>query len=78
MLISFIDTITEIKRYAFFFICPTLIYRDSYVRRRKIRWNIALKNIGTFLFLIFYVWSIFKALCIPMFKDSVTNPGGFR
>ncbi|CDW73192.1 mboat family protein [Stylonychia lemnae] len=73
-----LDTITEIKRFAYFFICPTLVYRDSYVVRRKIRWNVALKNLGTFLFLIFYVWSIFKGLCIPMFKDSVANPGGFR
>lgn len=72
------DLATEVARYGFYFICPTLIYRDKYVLRRSIRWNIALKNIGTFLFLIFYVWSIFKAMSIPIFRDTVENPGSFR
>lgn len=73
-----VDLFTEIKRYLYFFFAPTLIYRDEYVRTRRIRWNIVFKNGMTFLFLIFYVWSIFKALCIPLFKDSVENPGGIR
>lgn len=73
-----LDFITEIKRYAFFFIVPTLVYRDEYVRTRSIRWNIVFKNALTFLFLIFYVWSIFKAMCIPLFKNTVEQPGGMR
>lgn len=72
------DLFTEVKRYSYFFLAPTLIYRDEYVKTRKIRWNIVFKNAVTFMFLIFYVWSIFKAMCIPLFKDTVENPGGIR
>ena len=55
-----------------------MIYRDEYVKTRKIRWNIVFKNAITFMFLIFYIWSIFKAMCIPLFKDTVQNPGGAK
>lgn len=40
--------------------------------------NIFLKNLGTFVILIFYMWSVFKALCIPIFKNTVENPGSLR
>lgn len=76
--INVLDNLTEVKRYLYFFISPTLIYRDEYVKTRKIRWEIVFKNLGNFLFLIFYVWSIFKAMCIPIFRDTALNPGGIR
>lgn len=68
----------ELSRYAYFFLAPTLIYRDSYPRNRKIRLHIVLKNIFSFIILIFYLWCVFKALCIPIFKHTVNNPGGLR
>jgi hypothetical protein len=61
----------EIKRFAYFFFVPTLIYRDTYVRSRKIRIDFVIKNIFTFFILIFYIWSVFKTLCIPIFKNTV-------
>eukprot|EP00347_Sterkiella_histriomuscorum_P008862 403343458 len=69
---------TEFQRFAYFFLAPTLLYRDTYPRNRKLRMNILLKNLGTFLLLIFYLWSVFKALCIPIFKHTVSNPGSLR
>lgn len=73
-----IDFGTELKRYSYFFLAPTLIYRDEYVKIRKIRWEVVLKNSVTFLILVFYLWSVFKALCIPIFKHTVDHPGGLR
>jgi sterol O-acyltransferase len=64
----------EAKRFAYFFFVPTLIYRDTFVRTRSIRYQFVLKNAVTFFILIFYIWSVFKALCIPVFKSSATQP----
>ena len=68
----------EFKRYFYFFFSPTLVYRDSYVRSRGFNMDHFLKNLLTFLVLIFYLWSVFKALCIPIFKHTASNPGNFR
>jgi sterol O-acyltransferase len=40
--------------------------------------NNFLKGVATFLILIFYLWSVFKALCIPIFRHTAENPGDFR
>ncbi len=74
----YLGFIVEIKRFAYYFLAPTLIYRDTYVRTRKIRWPHFFKNLASFLILIFYVWCVFKALCIPIFKHTVNSPGGLR
>ena len=65
-------------RFLYFFFAPTLVYRDKYVRTRKFRLDVVLKNLTTFFILIFYLWSVFKALCIPIFKHTAESPGGFR
>jgi sterol O-acyltransferase len=36
------------------------------------------KNIFSFILLIFYLWCVFKALCIPIFKHTVNEPGNLR
>jgi len=61
---------TELKRYFYFFFCPSLVYRDEYIRRKEIRWNVLFKNLATFWFVIFYVWCVFKGLCLPLFRNT--------
>lgn len=68
----------EFQRFAYFHFAPTLIYRDHYVRTRRIRWQFFFKSVGTFMILILYLWCIFKSLCIPIFKHTVNNPGSLR
>jgi len=58
----------ETKRFFYFFFSPSLVYRDSFPRTRKIRPDFLLKNIITFFLIIYYLWSIFKGLCIPVIK----------
>ena len=77
-LLDNVDLLSETKRFIYFFFAPTLIYRDNYVRTRKIRWDFLIKNLAQFLVLIFYVWCVFKALCIPIFKHTTNSPGGLR
>ena len=62
----------------YFFFAPTIIYRDQYVRRSEIRWNIVFKNLSTFVFLIFYVWCVFKGLCMPLFRNTNGTPNSVR
>lgn len=37
-----------------------------------------LQNLFTNLVLILYVWCVFKAMCIPVFKHTAENPGSTR
>lgn len=64
----------EVTRYAYFLLCPSLIYRDSYPKRnRSIRW----KNLSVHLFGFFgsiaYTTLIFKAFCVPEFRAASMN-----
>ncbi|CAG9326482.1 unnamed protein product [Blepharisma stoltei] len=68
------DFAKELKRYTFFLFVPTLIYRDSYPKIDKsIRW----KNLGVHVFDFFgsivYTTLIFKAFCVPTFKEAANN-----
>lgn len=36
------------------------------------------KNISTFVFLIFYIWSVFKGLCMPLFRNTIQTPYSAR
>lgn len=73
------DLGTELKRFMFFFLCPTLIYRDSYPRITPHRrwWNITynLLNVcGT----IFYVYLLLHTICIPYLHESWYKPWEIR
>lgn len=48
------DLWTEYKRFLYYHFSPTLVYRDSYVRTKHIRFDFVIKNIATFIILIFY------------------------
>ena len=69
---------TEFYRFLYFFFAPTLVYRDSYVKTHKIRWQFVFKNLITFCFLIMYLWSVFKALCTPIFRNTASHPGSWK
>ncbi|CAG9334908.1 unnamed protein product [Blepharisma stoltei] len=68
------DFAKEFKRYTYFLYVPTLIYRDSYPKIDKsIRW----RNLGVHVFDFFgsivYTTLIFKAFCVPTFKEASNN-----
>jgi len=54
---------------------PTLVDDDLLVQEGC--W-LPVKNVFTFCFLIFYIWSVFKALCIPIFRYNSGSPGDIR
>lgn len=68
----------ELYRFFYFFMAPTLIYRDTYVMIKRFRWQVLVQNFITCLVLIVYVWCIFKAMCIPVFQHTSENPGSLR
>ena len=76
--ITIADLKTEMKRYTYFFLAPTLVYRDRYVMNKRVRVGAVLQNLFTMIVLILYLWSIVTALCIPIFKDTAENPGNLR
>ena len=69
---------TELKRFGYFFFAPTIIYRDNYVRTKRVRIGIFLQNLITIFVLVLYLWAVFSALCIPIFKDTAEKPGDIR
>jgi sterol O-acyltransferase len=69
---------TELLRFGYFFLAPSLVYRDTYARTKKFRMRVFLQNLITFIVLIIFVWIVFKALCIPVFKHTGENPGSLR
>jgi sterol O-acyltransferase len=72
------DINTELKRFCYFFFAPTIIYRDNYVRTKRVRIGVFLQNLITIFVLILYLWAVFSALCIPIFKHTAENPGNVR
>jgi len=70
--------VTEYKRFGYFFFAPTIIYRDNYVRTKRVRIGVFLQNLITIFVLVLYLWAVFSALCIPIFKHTAQNPGDLR
>lgn len=65
----------EIRKYAFFHFCPTLIYRDSYPRLgSKRRWNLIFYNLFNIIGVIVFTYIIFQTSCVPNFKDNWNSP----
>lgn len=69
---------SEYKRFGYFFFAPTIIYRDNYVRTKRVRIGVFLQNLITIFVLVLYLWAVFSALCIPIFKHTAQNPGDLR
>jgi sterol O-acyltransferase len=64
----------EISKYLFFLFVPTLIYRDSYPKlNRSIRRYHLAVNTFNFFGCIIYTTLIFKAFCVPEFKNAANH-----
>ncbi|XP_069761956.1 sterol O-acyltransferase 2-like [Narcine bancroftii] len=64
--------------YLYFLFCPTLIYRDSYPRTPRIRWNYVALNFAQVLGSLFYCYFILVRLCIPVFTNMSKEPFSTR
>ncbi|XP_076222547.1 sterol O-acyltransferase 1 [Nomia melanderi] len=62
------------SKFLYFFFAPTLIYRDSYPRAQKIRWNVVLVNFTEVLAIIIFVAILYQRLLQPTFEDFGTKP----
>ncbi|XP_062853542.1 sterol O-acyltransferase 2 [Trichomycterus rosablanca] len=63
-----------LSSYLYFLFCPTLIYRESYPRNLKIRWNYVARNFAKVLASLFYLYFILVRLCIPVFMNKSNQP----
>ncbi|XP_029636046.1 sterol O-acyltransferase 1 isoform X1 [Octopus sinensis] len=59
----------DFSKYLYFLFSPTLIYRDSYPRTQKIRWNYVVSNFSQVLACLFYTYYIFERFCVPVFRN---------
>jgi len=60
----------ELVRYTYFFFCPSLIYRDKYIRIARTNWNNAFAHLFNLLLTVLLTFVIFKAFAIPTFRYS--------
>ena len=60
----------DFSNYVYFLFCPTLIYRPSYPRTPKIRWNVVVENFTHVVASLFYTYYIFVRYCVPQFKNT--------
>lgn len=68
------DYITELKRYAYYFFCPSLIYRDSYPRLPKFRVWTFLSYLANLIFCIMFFYVFVMYVCEPYFsKTQIKN-----
>lgn len=59
------DLGTEIKRFMFFFFCPTLIYRDNYIKSPNRNYRKMFEHFFNFLLCIYFGFVLFKTFCKP-------------
>ena len=64
------DYITELKRYAYYFFCPSLIYRDSYPRLPKFRVWTFLSYLANLIFCIMFFYVFVMYVCEPYFSRT--------
>lgn len=63
----------ELKRFTFFFFCPSLIYRDSYPRIQHIRWKYLFANIFNFLSCIMFLYILLKYNIEPFMNNFTVS-----
>ncbi|XP_068123333.1 sterol O-acyltransferase 2-like isoform X2 [Hyperolius riggenbachi] len=68
----------KLSSYLYFLFCPTLIYRDSYPRTPKIRWNYVIKYFAQFLACLFLNYYVMVHLCVPVFTNMSKQPFTIR
>ena len=60
---------SELWRFGYFFVCPSLVYRDRFLRSRHIRMGYVLNNLVGMLFSVFLTFVVLRVLSMPKFKD---------
>jgi len=65
----------QLRQFYTFHFVPTLIYRNSYPRSRKIRWKFVAMCAIEVAGCIFYTYVIFAAFCVPEFHKTAKDPG---
>ncbi|KAG1705776.1 Sterol O-acyltransferase 1 [Nymphon striatum] len=64
----------EFSKFLYFLFVPTLIYRDTYPRTKKVRWRYVLVNFLQVFGCLVYVFFVFQRFCIPAFKKFGHEP----
>ena len=68
------DLFTELGRFAYFFICPSLVYRDKFLRSHSIRPTYVLNNLVGMLFSVTLTFVVLRVLSAPKFRDFHDKP----
>lgn len=64
----------EMRKFLYFFFCPTFIYRDIYPRLPYIRWNNVIIQLFNFIICIFSIYIFFRYSCEPYFSSyNISN-----
>lgn len=66
------------SNYLYFLFAPTLVYRDSYPRTKRIRWNLVFYDFAQVIGAILYTNYIFERFCIPVFSNFNTEHVSLR
>ena len=67
------DISTEIRRFTYFFIAPTLIYRDQYTLVPKRRFSVILEHFFNFFTCVFYSFMLYVIICKPVINDIASK-----
>ena len=72
--ITIADFSTEIKRYSYFLLCPTLVYRDEYPKRANRNIKFILFNGFNYALCIYYLFILVKTFMKPEFSNTADKP----
>ena len=67
----------SIVTFAYFLFIPMLVYRTSYPRTKRIRWNRVWQHFRDIFLTILSVWVLFCRFCVPAYRKSISEPGTF-
>eukprot|EP00048_Salpingoeca_helianthica_P022771 m.20276 g.20276 ORF g.20276 m.20276 type:complete len:565 (-) comp7784_c0_seq1:74-1768(-) len=68
----------DFSHYIYFLFAPTLLYRPSYPRTPKIRWNVVVENFTHVVAALFYTYYIFSRYCVPQFQHTGIGGASFK
>ncbi|XP_045491339.1 sterol O-acyltransferase 1 [Colias croceus] len=62
------------KHYVYYIFAPTLLYRDSYPRTKRIRWDVVLFHFAEVAAIIFYNSFLWERFILPYWSDYGKSP----
>jgi sterol O-acyltransferase len=68
--IKIFPLITELKKYYYYLLCPSMIYRDTYPRINRHRWRLILAHGSNFVLCILFYYILMRYICDPYFNFS--------